>query len=53
MDIYIDEQEVEKIKELVDEYKKYYGDTSYFYHLANYLIDLMVKRGVIDRDRLP
>lgn len=53
MNIEITNQELREIKELVEEYKELSCDDSYFYHLANYLISLMVKKGVINKEDLP
>jgi len=47
VNIFISEDELREIEELVEEYRVFEGDGSYFYHLANYLIRLMVEKGVI------
>lgn len=47
MNIYITNEELREIEELVEEYKLFEGDSSYLQHLYDYLIQLMIKKGVI------
>jgi len=48
MNIEITEEEIEEGKQLTDKYKECPQDGSYWQHLANWAIDLLINKGVIE-----
>ena len=52
MNIEIDENEIQEGKYLIEEYKNCPGDGSYWHHIANWAINLLIKKKVVEEFRL-
>lgn len=47
MEITITDDEIEELKDLVEKYEDCPADGSYWTHLSNYALSLLVEKGVI------